>query len=102
LFGSIPGFASAISGLGTPGATISTGTAVATAIGLAVALFIYIAFAVVFSALYQVAVKLAVWQVAVESLDIANFQVVEQVKAEGTLSSPFGEGLADALDVGGV
>jgi uncharacterized membrane protein YjgN (DUF898 family) len=102
LFGSIPGFTSAISGLRTPGATISTATAVITVIAFVVTVLIYITFILVFSALYQVMVKLAVWRVAVESLDVANFQMVELVKAEGTLSSPFGEGLADALDVGGV
>jgi uncharacterized membrane protein YjgN (DUF898 family) len=101
-FGSIPGFASAISRLFTAGATISTANVVVTVIALVITFLIYVALALVFSALYQVVVKLAVWRVAVESLDVANFQMVELVKAEGTLSSPFGEGLADALDVGGV
>jgi hypothetical protein len=36
----------------------------------------------------------------VESLDVSNFHLVDLVKAEGQQSSPFGEGLADALNVG--
>ena len=61
----------------------------------------YVAFILALSTIYQAIVKLSLWQVAVESLDISNFHMVELVKADGTQSSPFGEGLADALNVGG-
>jgi uncharacterized membrane protein YjgN (DUF898 family) len=60
----------------------------------------YFVFVVAFGTLYQVMVRLPLWRKAVESLDIANFQMVELVKAEGKASSAFGEGFADALDVG--
>jgi uncharacterized membrane protein YjgN (DUF898 family) len=65
--------------------------------GLAVYYFIFV---VAFGTLYQVMVRLPLWRKVVESLDIANFQMVELVKAEGKASSAFGEGFADALDVG--
>jgi hypothetical protein len=38
----------------------------------------------------------------VESLDISNLAVLEQVSAAGRPASPVGEGLADALSVGGI
>jgi uncharacterized membrane protein YjgN (DUF898 family) len=60
----------------------------------------YFVFVVAFGTLYQVMVRLPLWRKVVESLDIANFQMVELVKAEGKSSSPYGEGFADALDVG--
>jgi len=60
----------------------------------------YFAAVVTFGTLYQVMVRLPLWRKAVESLGVANFQMVELVKAEGKASSAFGEGFADALDVG--
>jgi uncharacterized membrane protein YjgN (DUF898 family) len=60
----------------------------------------YFAAVVTFGTLYQVMVRLPLWRKGVESLDVANFQMVELVKAEGKASSAFGEGFADALDVG--
>jgi uncharacterized membrane protein YjgN (DUF898 family) len=61
---------------------------------------LYVAYLLAVSTIYQVVVKLALWRLAVESLDVSNFHLVELVKAEGQQSSPFGEGLADALNVG--
>jgi hypothetical protein len=61
---------------------------------------LYVAYLLAISTIYQVVVKLALWRLAVESLDVSNFHLVELVKAEGQQSSPFGEGLADALNVG--
>ena len=55
-----------------------------------------------YSALHQAVVQLSLWQLSVDSLDIAGTSVLDQVAARGTPSSPFGEGLADALDVGGL
>ena len=99
VFGSLATVGGLFTGTGTIRPPTSTAAQwVAGGIGLV----IYVAVVLCYSALYQVVVKLALWGLAVESLDIANFQMVELVKAEGTLSSPFGEGLADALDVGGV
>jgi len=64
------------------------------------ALVAYLVIVLAYSTIYQVIVKLSLWRVAVESLEISNFHMVELVKAEGQQSSPFGEGLADALNVG--
>jgi uncharacterized membrane protein YjgN (DUF898 family) len=64
------------------------------------ALLAYVVIVLAYSTIYQVIVKLSLWQIAVESIDISNFHMVELVKAEGQQSSPFGEGLADALNVG--
>jgi uncharacterized membrane protein YjgN (DUF898 family) len=62
----------------------------------------YVLLALGFSTIYQVTVKLGIWRVAAESLDLTGLVVLERVKAEGRPSSSFGEGLADALNVGGL
>jgi hypothetical protein len=38
----------------------------------------------------------------VESLEVAGVAALHRVKAQGQASSAFGEGLADALNVGGL
>jgi hypothetical protein len=68
--------------------------------GAIIGIAFYVVFILALSTIYQAIVKLSLWQIAVESLDISNFHMVELVKADGTQSSPFGEGLADALNVG--
>jgi uncharacterized membrane protein YjgN (DUF898 family) len=98
LFGSLASVGNILSGLDS-GPPMSTAAQVATG---GVLLLVYVAVALCYAALYQVFVRLAVWRFVVDSLEIANFQMIELVKAEGELSSPFGEGLADALDVGSV
>jgi hypothetical protein len=60
----------------------------------------YIVILIALSVIYQLVVKLALWRAMLDSLDISNFHLVDRVKAEGQQSSPFGEGLADALHVG--
>lgn len=55
-----------------------------------------------FSTIYQGTVKLALWQRAVESAELEGLAVLDQVKAAGEASSAVGEGLADALNVGGI
>jgi uncharacterized membrane protein YjgN (DUF898 family) len=67
-----------------------------------VGLVSYVIFMVGSSAIYQVTVRLALWRLIVESLDIANISTLDRVTAQGQPSSPFGEGLADALNVGGL
>jgi uncharacterized membrane protein YjgN (DUF898 family) len=69
-------------------------------LGAIIGIAFYVVFILALSTIYQAIVKLSLWQIAVESLDISNFHMVELVKADGTQSSPFGEGLADALNVG--
>jgi uncharacterized membrane protein YjgN (DUF898 family) len=55
-----------------------------------------------FSAIYQATVKLGFWRSSVESLSFTGLDVLDRVKASGTASSAVGEGLADALNVGGI
>ena len=55
-----------------------------------------------FSAIYQVTVKLTLWRAGMESITLDGADVLERVKAEGALSSAVGEGLADALNMGGI
>jgi uncharacterized membrane protein YjgN (DUF898 family) len=54
------------------------------------------------SAIYHVVVKLAVWRLSVDSLALSNVAAFDGVKAAGLPASPIGEGLADALNVGGL
>lgn len=62
----------------------------------------YVAIALGYSTIYQATVKLGLWRCVIESLDISNPQLLEQVSAAGEAASPVGEGLADALNVGGL
>jgi uncharacterized membrane protein YjgN (DUF898 family) len=62
----------------------------------------YVAIALGYSAIYQATVKLGLWRCVVESLDLTNLAVLEHVAAAGVPASPVGEGLADALSVGGI
>jgi uncharacterized membrane protein YjgN (DUF898 family) len=55
-----------------------------------------------FSAIYQATVKLTLWRAGVESIGLEGADVLDRVKAVGTASSAVGEGLADALNVGGI
>jgi uncharacterized membrane protein YjgN (DUF898 family) len=71
---------------------------ITTAAGLAT----YVAIALGYSTIHQATVRLGLWRCAVESLDIFNPAVLDQVSAAGQPASPVGEGLADALSVGGI
>ena len=51
--------------------------------------------------IWQVAVKLAIWRMTVESVTLMNFDAVARVRADGEAASALGEGLADALGSGG-
>lgn len=62
----------------------------------------YVVVALAFSAVYQTAVKLGLWRLCLESLDLTGLEQLDHVKARGQASSAIGEGLADALQVGGV
>ena len=68
----------------------------------ALSLGAYAAIALGYWTIYQATVKLGVWRCVVESLEISNSAVLEQVAAAGEAASPVGEGLADALNVGGI
>jgi uncharacterized membrane protein YjgN (DUF898 family) len=62
----------------------------------------YVISALGYSTIYQATVRLGLWRCVVESLDIAGAAALERVSAAGEPSSPVGEGLADALNVGGM
>ena len=62
----------------------------------------YVAIALGYSTIYQATVKLGLWRCVIKSLDVSNLATLEKVAAAGEAASPVGEGLADALDVGGI
>jgi uncharacterized membrane protein YjgN (DUF898 family) len=62
----------------------------------------YVTAALGYSAIYQATVRLGLWHCVVESLDISGLSRLDRVPAAGEPASPVGEGLADALSVGGV
>jgi uncharacterized membrane protein YjgN (DUF898 family) len=68
----------------------------------AAAIGLYVATMLGYSTIYQATVKVGLWRCVVESLDISGLATLEHVSAAGEASSPIGEGLADALNVGGI
>jgi uncharacterized membrane protein YjgN (DUF898 family) len=75
-----------------------TGTEIA---GTLATVALYVVVMLGFSTLYQATVRLTLWRHGVESLEIGRLDVLERVTATGAAGSPVGEGLADALNVGG-
>lgn len=71
-------------------------------VGTAAGVVGYVIVMLGYSTIYQATVKLRTWRAAFESLDLSGLQTLESVKARGAASSAFGEGLADALNVGGI
>jgi len=61
----------------------------------------YVVTALGFSTIYRATVLLSLWQLGMESLQLSGLSALETVKARGRPSSALGEGLADALNVGG-
>ena len=66
------------------------------------AIGLYVATMLGYSTIYQATVKVGLWRCVVESLDISGLAGLDRVSAAGEASSPIGEGLADALNVGGI
>ena len=62
----------------------------------------YVIFILGVSTIYQVVVKMGLWQVALESTLISGIAALDHVKAGEATSSAVGEGLADALGAGGI
>jgi uncharacterized membrane protein YjgN (DUF898 family) len=71
-------------------------------VGAAGAVASYVVVMLGFSTIYQGTVRLALWQRAVDTAEIEGLTALDHVKAAGTASSAVGEGLADALNVGGI
>lgn len=61
----------------------------------------YVVAALGFSTIYRATVMLSLWKLGMESLQLSGLSALDRVKASGGPSSPLGEGLADALNVGG-
>jgi uncharacterized membrane protein YjgN (DUF898 family) len=62
----------------------------------------YVVYILGCSTIYQVVVKMRLWQVAVESVEISDLAALDHVHATEATSSAVGEGLADALGTGGI
>lgn len=71
-------------------------------VGAAAAIVGYVVVVLGSSTIYQATVKLGSWRVAFESLEFSGLEALDRVQARGAPSSAFGEGLADALNVGGL
>ena len=74
---------------------------IAEIIGAMAGVGFYVAMMLGYSTIYQGTVKLALWRVGMESIELEGLAALEAVKAAGVPSSAVGEGLADALNVGG-
>ena len=62
----------------------------------------YVVIALAYSTIYQAAVKFRLWKAGFESIESAGVEALDRVNAVGAASSAVGEGLADALNVGGI
>jgi uncharacterized membrane protein YjgN (DUF898 family) len=78
------------------------GTQIAEIAGVVGAVASYVVVMLGYSTIYQVTVKLRVWRLSFETAELSGLDQLQHVKAAGAASSAFGEGLADALDVGGL
>jgi uncharacterized membrane protein YjgN (DUF898 family) len=72
------------------------------AAGVVAAVVGYVAMMLGYSTIYQVVVKLRLWKLSFETVELSGLAALDDIKAAGVASSAFGEGLADALDVGGL
>lgn len=63
---------------------------------------VYVVVALAYSTIYQGTVKLRLWRLGFESLELAGLETLSEVRAVDAAGSPVGEGLADALNVGGI
>jgi uncharacterized membrane protein YjgN (DUF898 family) len=61
----------------------------------------YVTAALGYSTIYRATVQLSLWQLGGEALQLSGVELLDAVEARGQASSPIGEGLADALNVGG-
>lgn len=61
----------------------------------------YVIGALGLSTLYRATVGLALWRLSMELLQLSGLSVLDRVEARGRPSSALGEGLVDALHVGG-
>jgi uncharacterized membrane protein YjgN (DUF898 family) len=62
---------------------------------------VYVAFALGYATIYQVKVRLGLWRAVANSAGLSNPATLETISSVGAPASSVGEGLADALNVGG-
>jgi len=62
----------------------------------------YVVVALAYSTIYQATVRLRLWRAGFESIELSGLAALERVNASGAAGSAVGEGLADALNVGGI
>ena len=67
----------------------------------AITLAIYVVIVLGASTIYQVVVRFAMWRLGAQSAELSGADALDGVRASGAPSSALGEGLADALGVGG-
>ena len=67
-----------------------------------ITLGIYVTLVLGASTIYQVAVTFAMWRLAVQTAELTGAETLDSVRAAGAPDSALGEGLVDALGVGGI
>jgi len=70
--------------------------------GGAITAVVYIVVMLGSSTIYQVVVAAGLWRLGAQTAELSDAQALDNVHAGGTASSALGEGLADALGVGGI
>jgi uncharacterized membrane protein YjgN (DUF898 family) len=68
----------------------------------AITLGIYVTMVLGASTIYQVVVTFAMWRLGVQSAELTGAETLDNVRASGVPDSALGEGLVDALGVGGI
>jgi len=82
--------------------SVEEGSMAASALGIATLVGLYVIVALTYSTIYQGTVRWRLWRHAFETLELSGADVLDKVKATGAAGSAIGEGLADALNVGGI
>jgi uncharacterized membrane protein YjgN (DUF898 family) len=77
-------------------------SAIAELAASAITLGLYVVIALGVSTIYQVVVTFAMWRLGAQSAALSGAGILDSVRASGAPSSALGEGLADALGVGGI
>ncbi len=67
-----------------------------------ITLAVYVVIGLGASTIHQVVVTFSMWRLGAQSAELSGADALDSVRATGTPSSALGEGLADALHVGGI
>jgi hypothetical protein len=78
------------------------GSITSSVLGVVMLIAGYAIVALAYSTIYQATVRWRLWQHSIQSLELSGVEVLDRVKATGVAGSAVGEGLADALNVGGI